>query len=179
LSSLTAPGEYTVVPSGANPCINGVVLAPGAKCGFSVTLTATGPGSIFGSVTVVDNAASGPTVQTYNLTATGVWPVTLSPSTLSFPSTAVGSTSSPLQVTVKNYSTESVTLDSIAASGDYGIVPLGASPCGSGTVLTAKGTCTFGVTFSPSVGGIVAGAATLSHSAPNNPQVVALNGRGQ
>jgi hypothetical protein len=179
LSSLTAPGEYTVVPSGANPCINGVVLAPGAKCGFSVTLTATGPGSIFGSVTAVDNAASGPTVQTYNLTATGVWPVTLSPGTLSFPSTAIGSTSSPLQVTVKNYSAGSVTLGSIEASGDYGIVPLGASPCGSGTVLTAKGTCTFGVTFSPTVGGTVTGAATLSHSAPNSPQIVALTGPGQ
>jgi hypothetical protein len=179
LSSLTALGEYTVVPSGATPCINGMVLAAGAKCGFLVTLTATAPGPIYGSVTVVDNAASGPPVQTYNLVASGFWPITLPAGTLTFPPTTVGSTSSPLQVTVKNYSAGSVTLGSIVASGDYGIVLMGTSPCGSGTVIAAKGSCTFGVTFSPTVTGTVTGAATVSHNAPNNPQVVALSGLGQ
>jgi hypothetical protein len=179
LSTLTASGEYTVIPPGANPCTNGLVLAAGAKCGFSVSLTPTSGGSILGSVTVVDNAASGPTIQTYNLAATGFWPITLSPNRLSFPATAVGSTSSPLQITVKNYSAVSVTLGTIVASGGYDIVPLGVNACGSGTVLNVNGTCTFGVTFSPLIIGVIPGAATLSHNAPNSPQVVALTGTGQ
>jgi hypothetical protein len=155
------------------------VLAAGAKCGFSVSLTAAGAGSIFGSVTVVDNAASGPTVQTYNLVGTGFLPVTLSPVSLSFPSTAVGSTSAPLQVTVKNYGAISVTIGSIVGSADYGIVSLGTNPCGAGTILSANGMCTFGVTFSPTTAGVISGAATITHNAPHSPQVVALTGTGQ
>jgi Protein of unknown function (DUF1573) len=178
LLSVAASGEYSVNPSGPQPCINGLVLAAGAHCGFSVSLTPTSGGSILGSVTFVDNASSGATVQTYNLTATGFWPITLSPNSLSFPLTAVGHTSSPLQVAVTNNSSGSVTLGSLVASGDYNVVSYGANPCAPGTVLIAGGTCTFGVTFSPTVSGAIAGAATVSHNAPNTPQIVALSGSG-
>jgi hypothetical protein len=178
LSSIRASGEYTVVGSGARPCSNGLVLAANAKCGISVTLTPTSGGTILGSITVLDNAASGPTTQTYNLAAIGFWPVTMSPSTLTFPTTAVGVTSSPLPVTVTNYSTAPVTLNSMVASGDFGVVVLGANPCIPGTVLSPSGTCTFGVTFSPTVTGAISGAVTISHTAPNSPQIVTLTGTG-
>lgn len=178
LSSLTAAGEYSVTPSGAKPCTNGLVLAASAKCGFTVSLTPTSGGSILGSVTVVDNAASGPTVQTYNLAAIGFWPITLSPANLSFAATTVGTTSSPLQVTVTNYSTAAVTLNSFAASGDYAIVSSGSNPCTPGMVLNPPGKCTLGVTFSPTVTGTITGAVTVSHSAPNSPQVVGTAGSG-
>ncbi len=179
LSSVTASGEYSVAPAGAKPCSNGLILAAGAKCGFSVSLTPTSSGSIVGSVTVVDNVASGPTIQTYNLVGSGFWPIAMSPGTLKFPATTVGSTSSLLQVTVKNFSAAAVTLSSMVASGDYNIVPAGTNPCSSGTVLNTNGTCTFGVTFSPSVTGTIGGVATVSHNAPNGPQIVALTGTGQ
>ncbi len=179
LSSLTASGEYTVTPSGAKPCTSGLVLAASAKCGFTVTLTPTSGGSILGSVTVVDNPASGPTVQTYNLVAIGYWPITLVPASLSFPATMVGSTSLPQQVTVTNYSTTTVTLNNFTASGDYAAIPFGTNPCAPRTVLNAGGNCTFGVTFSPTVKGTVSGTVTVSHSAPNGPQVVGASGFGQ
>ena len=178
LSSIRASGEYTVTGSGARPCSNGLVLAANAKCGLSVSLTPTSGGSIVGSVTIVDNATSGPATQTYNLVATGFWPITMSPSSLSFPTTAVGGTSSPLQVTITNYSGAAVTLNNIVASGDFGVGPLGANPCVPGNSLNASGTCTFGVTFSPTVTGAITGAVTVSHTAPNTPQVVALTGTG-
>jgi len=178
LSSITASGEYTVTPSGATPCRNGLVLAAKAKCGFSVSLTPTSGGTILGSVTVVDNASSGATTQTFNLAAIGYWPITLSPASLSFPATTVSSTSSPLQVTVKNYGTAAVTLNSFAASGDYTVVSFGANPCAPGTILSPNGICTFGVTFSPTVTGTITGAVTVSHSAPNSPQIVAVAGVG-
>ncbi len=113
------------------------------------------------------------TAQCFQMKATynSVLPADLEP--------AVGSTSSPLQITVNNYSAVSVTLGTIVASGGYDIVPLGVNACGSGTVLNANGTCTFGVTFSPMISGVIPGAATLSHNAPNGPQVVALTGTGQ
>ncbi len=179
ISSITASGEYSVSGSGGNPCRSGLVLAANGKCGFTVSLTPDSGGSIVGSVTIVDNAASGPTVQTFNVTAAGYWPITLSPASLSFPKTTVGTTSNPLQVTVTNYSTSQVTLNNFAASGDYTIVTLGSNPCNGGTILNAAGKCTFGVTFSPTVTGTITGAVTISHSAPNSPQVVSLTGAGQ
>jgi hypothetical protein len=179
LSSLTASGEYGVTPSGTSPCTNGLLLAAGAKCGFSVSLTPTGGGSLSGSVTVVDNVTSGPSIQTYNLVGVGFWPITLSPGSMTFPATAVGSTSSPLQVTVTNRSPISVTLETLVVSGDYNLVSLGGNPCNPGTVLSPNGACTFGISFSPTAKGTIFGAVTLSHSAPNSPQVTAMQGTGQ
>jgi len=178
LSSVTASGEYSVTPSGANPCTSGLVLAPRGKCGITVSLTPSSGGSILGSVTVADNATSGPNVQTYNLAAVGYWPITLSPASLSFPTTAVGTTSSPLQMTVTNYSTAAVTLNGLVASGDFSVVSVGSTPCLAGTVLNPVGKCTLGVSFSPTVTGAISGAVTVSHTAPDGPQVGALTGTG-
>jgi len=179
LSSLLASGEYSVNPSGAAPCTTGLVLPPKGKCGFTVSLTPTSSGSILGSVTVVDNATSGATVQTYNLAGVGYWPITLTPATLSFPATTVGATSNPLSVTVTNYSTAAVTLNGLAASGDFSLVSAGTNPCMVGTVLNPAGKCTLGITFSPTVKGTITGAVTVSHNAPDSPQISALTGSGQ
>ena len=178
LLTLTASGEFSVSPSGGTPCQSGLVLAAKAKCGFTVSLTPTSTGSILGAVTVVDNATSGPTIQTFNLSAVGYWPISLSPAGLSFPATTVGTTSAPLLITVTNYSTASVTLNNFAASGDYSIVTSGSTPCAIGTVLNPAGKCTIGVTFSPTVTGTISGAVTVSHSAPDSPQVVSVTGSG-
>jgi hypothetical protein len=129
-------------------------------------------------VTIVDNASSGPTTQTYNLAAIGFWPLTVSPASLSFPATAVGSSSSPLQVTATNYSTSNVTLNGAAASGDYAIVSFGSNPCANGTVLSPGASCTFGVTFDPTVTGTIPGVATFNNSSANAPQTVSLTGVG-
>jgi hypothetical protein len=118
-------------------------------------------------------------VQTFNLAAVGFWPITMSPASLSFPATTVGATSSALQITVTNYSTASVTLNGITVSGDYSLVSVGSNPCQSGTVLIPAGKCTVGITFSPTVKGTITGAVTVTHNAPDGPQVSALTGSGQ
>ena len=179
LSTITASGEYSVVGSSAKPCKSGLVLAANAKCGLSVTVNPTSGGSIVGSVTIVDNAASGPTVQTYNLATVGFWPLTVSPATLSFPATAVGTTSSPTQVTATNYSTGNVAMNGAGASGDYFVVTMGASPCANGTVLAPGAACTYGIVFSPTVTGTISGVATFSNSTANGPQLVSLTGAGR
>ena len=179
LSSLTASGGYSVTPSGATPCAGGLVLAANAKCSFTVALTLTRGGSILGSIAVTDNANPGPTLQTLNLATVGFWPVTLVPASLSFPATSVGTTSAPLQVKVTNYSTTAVTLNSFTASGDYTVVSSGTSPCAPGTILVSAASCTLGVTFAPTVTGTITGVVTVSHNAPNGPQVVAVTGSGQ
>jgi len=179
LSSVTGSGDFSVGPSASAPCVAGLVLKSKAKCGIKVSLTPTGGGSVQGSITFVDNASSGAKVQTYNLASVAHWPITLTPATLTFPATALGATSSPLQVTVTNYSTLSVTLYNFLASGDYAAVALGTNQCSPATVLSPGASCTFGITFTPTVSGTIAGAATLVHSAPYGPQVLPLSGTGQ
>ncbi len=178
LSALTTSGEFSLSPSGGTPCTSSLVLAAKGKCGFTVSLTPTTTGSILGSVTIADNAISGPTIQTFNLSAVGYWPISLSPGSLSFPATSVGTTSAPLMITVTNYSSASVTLNNFATSGDYSTVTSGSTPCTVGALLNPAGKCTLGVTFSPTVTGAITGTLTVSHSAPNSPQVVALSGSG-
>ncbi len=179
LSSLIASGEYLVTSAGASPCSSGLVLNPKAKCSFTVSLTPTTTGSILGSITMEDNANSGPSVQTYGVAAIGHWPITLAPATLSFPATTVGSTSTPLQVTVTNYSPVAVSLYSFVASGQYTTVAFGTNQCIPTTVLNPRSSCTFGVSFSPTTTGSISGALTVTHNAPNGPQVLALTGSGR
>jgi len=179
LSSLIASGEYLATSAGASPCSSGLVLNPKAKCSFTVSLTPTTTGSILGSVTVEDNANSGPSVQTYGVAAIGHWPITLAPAALSFPATTVGSTSTPLQVTVTNYSPVAVSLYSFVASGQYTTVAFGTNQCIPTTVLNPRSSCTFGVSFSPTTTGSISGALTVTHNAPNGPQVLALTGSGR
>jgi len=178
LQNLIASGDYSAAPSGASPCTVGLVLAAKAKCTFMVTMTPTSSGSVLGAFTVNDNASSGPTVQTLNFMGTGAWPISVSPVTLNFPATAVGTTSSPLQVTVTNSTTAGVMLNNFVPSGDYGVLPYGSSPCSPGMILNAGAKCTFGVTFSPTVTGSIAGAVTLTDGAANSPQVVGTSGSG-
>jgi hypothetical protein len=159
-------------------------IQPGKACNVPVTATPRQSGYIEGSVTITDNATSGPTTQVFDLTATGTWPISVTPSSLTFSAQTVNTTSAAKTVTVSNYSGSQVTLSSIVPSGDYGVVLGGAFTC-NGSVPAASGqnpgTCTFGVTFTPSASGTVRGAVSVSHNAvgSNSPQIVGIVGTGQ
>ena len=182
---LSASGDFSLPGTGSNPCVaHSTVLQPGKACNVPVTATPNQTGFVEGSVTITDNASSGPTTQVFGVAATGVWPVTLTPTSLTFTAQPVGTTSAAKTVTISNYSSSPVTLNSIVPSGDYAVVTGGSFTCGS-TVAAASGqtpgTCTFGVTFTPSATGTLKGAVTVSHNAVgnNSPQIVGTTGTGQ
>jgi len=184
LQSFTASGDYVLSTSGQNICKPGAVLAAGLTCVMGITFTPTIQGSINGSVTITDNAAAGPTTQEFDLAGTGVWPLTLSPTTLSFGTQAVGTSSAPKTLSVLNYTASSVTLESIVASGDYTVAPGGTSPCGAtvgAAIGQTPGSCTLLVTFTPANTGNIKGTVTIAHNASgnNSPQVMSLSGTGQ
>ena len=95
-----------------------VPLASGRSCkiGFIFKPTATGTRSTVLSIT--DDTIAG--VNTIQLTGTGATTATLTPSSLSFASTSVGSTSSSQTVTLANTGTAVLTISSIAFSGAAG-----------------------------------------------------------
>jgi len=173
ISSLVASGNFAAVGSGGTPC--GGSLASGAKCTMAVTFTPSIPGTVKGSVAVATSGAGSP--QIVDLSGSGVVPVTLSPTSLTFPAQTVGTTSNPMLVTATNNSGATVTISSIVASGDYNAAPGGSKPCGS--TLAAGAKCTFNVTFTPNAIGAITGAATVAHNAPLGPAVIKLTGAGQ
>ena len=173
ISSITGSGYYSVNPSGTNPC--GGALNSGKTCTVTVTYKPLVPGSSIAGITVIDNAAISTQVQ--NAAGTGIQPVTLSPATLAFGTVKVGTTSAVQVVTVTNYLTTTVPLNSIVASGDYIYTTGGGIPCGAN--IPANGICTLGVEFSPTLPGAIGGDLTVNYSAGSSPQVVNLSGTGQ
>jgi FG-GAP-like repeat/Abnormal spindle-like microcephaly-assoc'd, ASPM-SPD-2-Hydin len=170
ITSVTASGPYAVT----NTC--GGSIGAGASCALNVTFTPTATGTETGTVTVTDNAIGSP--QTVALTGTGSTAplVTLAPTSISFPTTAVGSPSTAQVVTLTNSGNASVSITSItftgADPGDFSQT----NTCGT-SVLAGK-TCTISVVFTPAATGNRSATLSVADSAAGSPQTVAVSGTG-
>jgi hypothetical protein len=98
--------------------------------------------------------------------------LSVNPSSLTFASQALNTTSSPQTVTVNNTGTAAASISQIAATGDFGET----STCGA--TLAAGGSCTVSVTFTPTAAGAQTGSLTIASNASNSPTTVALTGTG-
>ena len=104
---------------------------------------------------------------------------TVSLPSLNFGSVVVNTTSAKLTITLKNTGAASVLMNSIAVTPGtpYAIHP--SSTCPGLTQLAAGASCTVGLTMSPvTTGAQPAGTLTISTTAPNSPNTVALAGNG-
>ncbi|MFY9843998.1 MAG: choice-of-anchor D domain-containing protein [Terriglobales bacterium] len=179
ITGLTASGNYSAVGSavGGNPACGGS-LAAGAACGMTLTFSPSINGTNKGAVAIANSSAVNP--QVYDISGSAVFPLVFSPSSLSFKTPQpAGSTSAAQTVTLANYASTTMSI-SIAASGDYGVLPGSKTPCG--TTLEAGGKCTIGVTFTPSTTGTITGAATVTYSGVSpsfSPQELSLSGTGK
>ena len=163
------PGDF----GQSNSC--GTSVLAGGNCTISVTFAPTVPGSRSASLTVADNAPGSP--QTVTLTGTGSGPVVgLSPSTLSYSSQSVGSTSAAQAVTLTNSGNATLNISSILATGanagDFAATSTCSSSVGPG------GTCTVSVTFAPTAPGTRTASVTITDNASSSPQAVSLTGTG-
>jgi uncharacterized repeat protein (TIGR03803 family) len=141
-------------------------------CKISVTFTPAVPGNASASISVTDNASGRP--QTVPLTGTGVIPVTLSPSNVTFPSQFVGTSGLPQNVMLKNTGNATLTITNVAASpADFAAL----SSCGNSVAPGAI--CSIGVFFDPTASGTRNGILTVTDSASDSPQTVPLTGMGQ
>jgi hypothetical protein len=95
-----------------------------------------------------------------------------SPSSLSFGSVAVGSTSGAQTVTVSNPGSSAAPVSSVSVSGPF------AQTNACGAAIAAGGSCTVGVTFTPAASGTASGTLSVASSAPGSPLTVALSGTG-
>jgi hypothetical protein len=150
----------------------GSSLTQGSTCTINVTFSPTTAGSYSAAVTLTDNAANNP--QSVGLSGTGIVPVTLSASSLSFGTVLVGTSKTASPVTLTNQMSVALTGITVAATGTgYSQV----NTCG--TSIAAGATCTITVKFTPTASGTVTGAVTITDSAPNSPQSFTLTGVGE
>ncbi len=97
------------------------------------------------------------------------------PSTLTFPSTAVGSTAATQTVTIAASlkSGYAISALSVATSGDFARA---GGTCG--TAVTVGTTCTVIVSFTPTAAGARSGTLSLTHATTLTPITIALSGTG-
>lgn len=102
----------------------------------------------------------------------------VNPTSITFPDTFSGFTSSFQPITVTNSSGSTVTISSIAASTHFGTVtsPL-PCPIGGGG-LAPSVSCEIDATFSPNATGQFTGTITVTDTFTGSPHVIALSGNG-
>ncbi|HEV2382043.1 MAG TPA: choice-of-anchor D domain-containing protein [Terriglobia bacterium] len=156
-----------------NTC--GSSVAVGAKCTITVTFTPTSGGTPTGSVTVSDNGPASP--QTVSLTGTATI-LSVSPLALGWGTVNLGTSGSPQVVTLINKGTYSVGSLSASITGTDPSDFSDTTACEMS--LSPAASCTYSVTFTPSVSGARTASLSISYAsnAGGSPQTVALSGTG-
>jgi Abnormal spindle-like microcephaly-assoc'd, ASPM-SPD-2-Hydin/Glycosyl hydrolases family 39 len=169
----TNPGDFKIF---STTC--GSSLGAGASCTANIIFTPTVSGTRTATLNFNDSDGTSPQkVSLSGLGTGGAGVVSISPTSFSFGSVNVGSTSGSQTATLKNGSSASITINSIATTGtNHGDFLIASKTCGSS--LAAGASCTISVTFKPAASGPRAGTLTVSDTSSNSPQTVALSGTG-
>ncbi|HLV87776.1 MAG TPA: choice-of-anchor D domain-containing protein [Candidatus Sulfotelmatobacter sp.] len=158
-----------------NTC--GTSVAAGKTCTINVGFKPTGDGTRTATLTVNDNTTAPQTVALSGTgTGTSAAAVTLTPTSLTFASQTVNTTSAAKTVTVKNTGTASLSLTSITFTGADPTQFTGSTTCT--TTLAAGASCTISVEFKPTFGGPQTASVSIADNATGSPQTVALSGSG-
>ena len=164
ISSITISGDF----AGTDTCGSSVPAA--GSCTFSVTFTPTAVGPRPASILLQDDAAGSP--HAIDLNGDGLGAVVLTPASLGFSNTQVGTSSTALLTTLTNNGNAAVHISSIQVTGDYSQTSNCADPLASGA------TCTINVTFAPTASGTRPGTLTINDDATGSPQTGQLTGTG-
>jgi uncharacterized repeat protein (TIGR01451 family) len=168
----TNPGDFAQT----NTCP--ASLAAGANCTITVTFKPTLAGARSAAISIADNAAGSP--QTVSLTGTGTTAtapaVTLAPTSLTFASQTVGTTSPSQAVTLTNSGSAPLTITGITVTGADAGDFAQTNTCPAS--LAAGANCTITVTFTPTLAGARTGAISIADNAAGSPQTVQLTGTG-
>jgi hypothetical protein len=100
--------------------------------------------------------------------------VGFTPSSLTFPGRAIGTTSPAKSVTVSNSGSAQVVVSSVTVTGDFALKN---NLCQKG--IPPGGSCTIAVTFTPTQVGTRTGTLKIFDNATNSPQGVSLSGFGK
>jgi hypothetical protein len=170
ISSINITGPNSADFAEANNCGSG--LPSNKSCQSQVTFTPSLVGNESASLNVTYQG-SGP----FSMPLSGIgtdqtFTVTLTPSSLTFATQLVGTTSPSQPATLTNTGNQPVTISTIAATAPFSQT----NDCPS--TLPAGGSCGFSVVFTPTDKGTVNGSLSVTDDAVGSPQKVALSGTG-
>jgi hypothetical protein len=168
ISSLSLSGSGITVTGLTTP----LTLAAGGYTTFTVSFAPTGAGSVSGGVYLTNNGSTASFEVPVTGTGVAVAGISLSPSSLTFASQGVDTTSSAQSVTLTNGGTASLAISSISASGSF------AETNNCGSTVGAGSSCTIEVTYTPTATGGSSGTLSVADSATGSPQSVTLAGTG-
>jgi hypothetical protein len=184
-----AAGDYAAATG--TTCTASLSIAPGGTCIVNVTFTPAAAGSRPATLTFTDNSGGTPgSTQQVVLSGTGTAAATptasLNPTSLTFPSQIVNTTSSPKSVTLTNTGGSNLVLGATAAAivgtnpGDFAIVT-GTTTCTTNLSIVPNGTCVINITFKPTATGARAASLTITDNSggvAGTTQSVPLSGTG-
>jgi sugar lactone lactonase YvrE len=173
ISSIAISGTNALSFSQVNTC--GTALTAGSSCTITVMFTPNTTGANSAIISITDDASGSPQTATLFGLGTGST-ATMSPTSLTFKTQAVATTSTAQVVTVTNSGKETLNISSIIFTGTNNGDFTQTTTCGP-TVLPA-GTCTISVSFLPTAGGSRTASLTLNDSAGDSPQSINLFGTG-
>lgn len=151
----------------------GDTLAAASFCTFTILFTPTTSGTLTGSLTLSDNALGSPHI--LSLGGTGAGPVSrpvLSPTSLAFGASPIGTPTMAQRITLSNEGTTELFITDIQARGDFTLQGGGCA------TVPPNGDCTLEVGFSPTASGLRNGTLTITDSLSGTAQVVSLTGTG-
>jgi hypothetical protein len=152
----------------------GTAVSGGGSCTINVTFTPKGINNRPATLTVADNAPGGS--QTVALTGVGTI-ASLSPTSLTFASQTVGTTSTSQVITLTNAAAgNTISFTSIAVTGTNSTDFTQTNTCTPS--LGPKKSCTITVTFTPTAIGARSASVTLTDNGGASPQNVPLTGTG-
>ena len=166
--------------SPSNTC--GASIAAGASCTvravFTPSVAAGESATLVITVVITNGGVSSSQSFDVSLSGTGsaaAPSVALSVTSLTFGGQLLTTTSASKPVTLTNNGNAALTINSIAASGNF--AQTNTCPVSPAT-LAASGTCTISVTFAPTAVGARTGTLTITDNAGGSPHTVSLTGTG-
>lgn len=168
--SLTDSADFTQ----SDNC-GGIVVA-GSSCTISFTFMPQSTGALNSTYSIADlNNQSSPLTVALSGNGTGSYGLTITPSSIAFPSTAVGGASSTMTATLKlngGSTRVNLTTGSLTDSADF----TQSDNCGGG--ITPNGTCTVTFTFTPKSATALGSTYSIGLQGGSSPVTVALSGTG-
>jgi hypothetical protein len=177
----TSPAANTDFAISSNGCSASGVGA-GLTCTINVTFTPSVGGTETANLVIMATVTNGgqSSMQTFTVALTGTGSATapgvgFDHASVSFGGQMLTTTSAAIPVKLTSSGLGPLTINSIAASGDF--AETNTCPT-SPTTLAPGGTCTISVTFAPTATGARTGTLTITDNASGSPQTIPLTGSG-
>jgi hypothetical protein len=173
------PGDF-IVTNQAGTCTTGASLVNHAECNLRVVFAPTATGTRSAILFINDNASGSPQQVTVSGTAISGAQLTLSVTTLTFPSTTVGATAATQYITLKSTGFQPVVVNKVVlSSGDFDLSDqAGTCTTAATTSLVPGADCNIRVKFHPTATGARSATVVINSNSPASPQSVTLNGTG-